>query len=152
MGFLSNRLALAKARRGRKADAALPSRHGRRFRLKVAPGGRWPVFSLWRSLFARVAGPKSVASRKEDASLVARVSNCLQTILELEPGLAHLDLGDLLMAEFQVLKTFLKRVDALTVAEDDVRRIEMATEIFLKEIRGPMTTTPVPRGMGHPVQ
>lgn len=75
----------------------------------------------------------------KSTELSARIINCLQTILELEPMLRSLDTGRLLLAEFTTLKTFLKEMDAIALDEDDVERIETATERFLQELKIPVT-------------
>jgi len=74
-------------------------------------------------------------------TLAARIINCLQTILELEPLLCRLEAGDLLLSEFNVLKAFLNGMDSLALDEDDVARIETATERFLQELKTPVALT-----------
>jgi len=71
-------------------------------------------------------------------SRLMRIANCLQTILELEPELRKLELGQTLLDEFEVLKTFLERIDEVELSESDVERIERATSNFLEELREPM--------------
>lgn len=71
-------------------------------------------------------------------SHMARISNCLETILELEPQLEKIELGKSLLEEFDVLKDFLQRIDSVSVSEDDVERVEAATANFLEELRGPL--------------
>lgn len=71
-------------------------------------------------------------------SHMARISNCLETILELEPELEKIELGKSLLEEFDVLKDFLQRIDTVTLSEDDVARVESATANFLEELRGPL--------------
>lgn len=71
-------------------------------------------------------------------NLTARVSNCLQTILELEPDLERLRLGHILLREFNVLKSFLTRLEDVRIDENDVLRIEAATENFLRELKAPL--------------
>ena len=79
----------------------------------------------------------------DSTTLAARIMNCLQTILELEPMLRRLDSGHILLSEFKVLKAFLDEMDGLSLDEDDVTRIETATEHFLQELKTPVTfTTP----------
>ncbi|WP_018125658.1 hypothetical protein [Desulfovibrio oxyclinae] len=72
---------------------------------------------------------------------LVRITNCLRTILELEPQLEQLELGDALLEEFEVLKSFLGKIDVEGVGEEDVRRIEKATENFLKELEGAVAET-----------
>ncbi|WP_147821630.1 hypothetical protein [Salidesulfovibrio onnuriiensis] len=69
---------------------------------------------------------------------MVRISNCLQTILDLEPELERLELGHSLLDEFVVLKSFLEKIDRVEVGEEDVRRIEQATANFLEELKGPL--------------
>lgn len=76
---------------------------------------------------------------RNGGELHSRLKNCLQTILELEPDLGRIDIGSGLMREFSMLKSFMERLDAVLLEEDDVRRIERATMHFLEELRGPVT-------------
>jgi hypothetical protein len=69
---------------------------------------------------------------------MARISNCLETILELEPELEKIELGKSLLEEFVVLKHFLQKIDSVALDEDDVERVETATANFLEELRGPL--------------
>lgn len=81
----------------------------------------------------------------QPSTLAARITNCLQTILELEPVLHRIDAGHILLPEFGVLKAFLNDMDTTSLDEDDVTRIESATERFLKELKTPVTlVTPEP--------
>jgi len=73
-----------------------------------------------------------------DENLAARIANCLHTILELEPDLEQLQFGDYLLRDFNILKMFLSHVEEIEVQEQDVARIEAATENFLKELREPL--------------
>lgn len=72
-------------------------------------------------------------------SNVIRITNCLQTILELESELSRLELAGALMDEFVYLKQFLERIDRVELNEDDVERIEAATANFLAELRIPVS-------------
>jgi len=76
--------------------------------------------------------------RGATAPLIARIVNCLQTILELEPMLRTMELGRFLLPEFSALKDFLRDLDGVTLDEDDVSRIETATEQFLHELMTPL--------------
>ena len=71
-------------------------------------------------------------------SYLVRITNCLQTILELEPQLKKLEHGNSLLDEFVVLKSFLEKIDKVELSEEDVQRIEKATANFLKELQGPL--------------
>jgi|GEM_PF-1318810 len=73
-----------------------------------------------------------------DENLAARIANCLHTILELEPDLEQLQFGDYLLRDFNILKMFLSHVEEIEVQEQDVARIEAATENFLKELKEPL--------------
>jgi len=67
-----------------------------------------------------------------------RITNCLQTILDLEPEIRRLDLGHVLLKEFGLLKAFLLKIDKFDLEETDVQRIENATASFLEELRAPL--------------
>jgi hypothetical protein len=69
--------------------------------------------------------------------LYSRLKNCLQTILDLEPDLARLRLPDTFRTELEALKMHLERVRHLDFREEDLRRLETATEKFLEELRLP---------------
>ncbi|WP_319466559.1 hypothetical protein [uncultured Pseudodesulfovibrio sp.] len=69
---------------------------------------------------------------------LVRITNCLQTILELEPQLEKLEHGNSLLDEFAVLKSFLEKIDKVDLSEADVERIETATVNFLKELQAPL--------------
>lgn len=71
-------------------------------------------------------------------NLMYRITNCLQTILDLEPELKRLELGHMLLKEFGILKAFLLKVDKFDLEEADVQRIENATASFLDELRAPL--------------
>jgi hypothetical protein len=77
--------------------------------------------------------------RLNSENLMCRISNCLQTILELEPELERLELGHVLLKEFGLLKSFLTKLDSIDLEEDDVVRIEHATANFLDELRVPLS-------------
>ena len=79
------------------------------------------------------------AMHDDVTNLHARLSNCLQTILDLEGDLDRLELGDTLMSEFSLIKSFINRVKDVALQESDVARIEKATANFLDEVRGPLS-------------
>lgn len=87
-----------------------------------------------------------------DENLSARISNCLHTILELEPDLEQLQFGDYLLRDFNILKMFLSHVEEIEVQEQDVARIEAATENFLKELKEPLEQTETGRTKKYVVQ
>ena len=74
----------------------------------------------------------------KESVLHFRLSNCLQTILELEGDLERLQLGHVLLSEFSQLREFMDRIEMVEIDEDDVRRIEAATANFLEELQGPL--------------
>ncbi len=63
----------------------------------------------------------------------------LQAILDLEPQLARLDLGEAVLQEFETLKRFLGKADSVELSETDVARIEEATAHFLYELKLPLS-------------
>lgn len=69
---------------------------------------------------------------------LVRITNCLQTILELESQLEKLEHGHSLLDEFAVLKSFLEKIDEVELSESDVERIEKATSNFLRELERPL--------------
>lgn len=80
---------------------------------------------------------------------LVRITNCLQTILDLEPQLESLEHGNSLLDEFVVLKSFLEKIDKVDLSESDVERIETATANFLKELQGPLAKARKNREKGH---
>ena len=87
----------------------------------------------------RPAGARgSRGGLRRDENLSARIESCLHTILELEPDLERLQFGHYLLRDFNILKMFLSHVEEIDVEEQDVARIEAATENFLKELREPL--------------
>jgi len=94
----------------------------------------------------------STGMNRADTSHMARISNCLQTILELEPELEKIELGKSLLEEFDVLKDFLQRIDTVTLNEDDVERVETATANFLDELRAPLAKARPSRGLAPRLQ
>jgi len=83
---------------------------------------------------------------REYTSNMARISNCLETILELEPELEKIEFGKSLLEEFGVLKDFLRRIDTVVLSDEDVDRVETATANFLEELRGPLSLSRSGRG------
>lgn len=75
-----------------------------------------------------------------NASLHSRLRNCLQTILELNDGFSSPVLVHAFMQELDLIRNFLLRLDAVELQEEDVLRIEKATEVFLNELRGLFAT------------
>ncbi len=89
---------------------------------------------------------------KNSFNFTARITSCLQTILELEPDLERLRLGSALIKEFKVLKSFLSKLDQINLEEEDVLRIETATENFLQELRTPLALVQPERHKPHTLQ
>lgn len=89
---------------------------------------------------------------RRDENLSARISNCLHTILELEPDLERLQFGHYLLRDFNILKMFLSHVEEIEVQEQDVARIEAATENFLKELKEPLEQNETERPKKYVVQ
>ena len=67
------------------------------------------------------------------SDLQMRLKNCLQTILELEPGM-HAKGEDSFDTEFSSIKSFLSHVDQMELAEEEVRWMEDVTVIVLSEL------------------
>jgi len=83
-------------------------------------------------------GTVSAMTDSSSVNHLIRITNCLQTILDLEPQLEKLEHGNSLLDEFVVLKSFLEKIDKVDLNEADVERIETATANFLKELQGPL--------------
>ncbi|MDR1359706.1 MAG: hypothetical protein LBJ82_01895 [Deltaproteobacteria bacterium] len=71
----------------------------------------------------------------ESSSLHSRLRNCLTTIIELEGTLTATHLEPVLREDFIVLKKILQRLENVQTDEDDVCRIEAATNRFLAELK-----------------
>lgn len=83
---------------------------------------------------------------------LVRITNCLQTILDLESQLEKLEHGNSLLDEFAVLKSFLEKIDKVELSEGDVERIEKATANFLRELEGPLNRQAERRKTGRRLQ
>jgi len=99
-----------------------------------------------------VAGRGARGGRLHDENLSARIESCLHTILELEPDLERLQFGHYLLRDFNILKMFLSHVEEIEVQEQDVARIEAATENFLKELKEPLEQNEYKRTKKYVVQ
>ena len=75
---------------------------------------------------------------QDNSRLHSRLRSCLQTILDLEPDLERMQIARPLLAEFEMLKNIYSRLETILIRENDVKRIEEATEHFLAEMKGPM--------------
>lgn len=69
-----------------------------------------------------------------------RLKNCIQTILELEPGLKE-HRADIFESDFTLLRNYLKGVDKFNLVEEDVARLENVTSTFLEELGDNWTQT-----------
>ncbi len=85
-------------------------------------------------------------------SHLVRITNCLQTILDLESQLEKLEHGNSLLDEFVVLKSFLEKIDKVDLSEEDVERIEAATANFLNELQGPLSRAESGKKKGRRLQ
>ncbi len=73
-----------------------------------------------------------------NCELQCRLKSCLQAVLDLEQELMNHDMGKLMVNEFEVLRDMLDRLPALTIVEQDVRKVEEATSVFLDELQIPL--------------
>ena len=99
-----------------------------------------------------LGGRNARGAHRRDGNLAARIENCLHTILELEPDLERLQFGHYLLRDFKVLKMFLSQVEDIEVEEQDVLRIEAATENFLRELKEPLAQSDTKRPKKYVVQ
>lgn len=74
-------------------------------------------------------------SSKELQELKLRLKNCLQTILDLKEDLDAIPYGASFLPELGSLENFLSNLVNITVSEAEVRRVELATDKFLVELR-----------------
>ena len=73
---------------------------------------------------------------RDNLSLHSRLRNCLQTILELKEEMDGFSFGLVFFDEISMIRKFLGQLDDMDLCEDDVRRIEGATELLLRELNG----------------
>lgn len=66
-------------------------------------------------------------------TLQARISNCLDTILELQPGLRRL-YRTAFAEDFACLRAYAAKVAAMRAEEEDVERLESMTAAFIQEL------------------
>ncbi|MBQ9407062.1 MAG: hypothetical protein IJU37_10070 [Desulfovibrio sp.] len=69
------------------------------------------------------------------STLQLRLKNCIQTILDFEPGMRTCTLGLHFSKELDILKAYLAHVDHMSLAEEDVLHMEKATATFLDELK-----------------
>lgn len=63
-----------------------------------------------------------------------RLSACLETIIEVHTSIADSRIDDALIGKFKQLEQSLKSIDLEGVSENDVRRVEDATNRLLDEL------------------
>ena len=76
-------------------------------------------------------------------TLKLRLINCLQTILGLEPEVRRLCPEGFLSYEFEAIRSFMDVVEEMCLGEAEVRRIELATKVFLDEFIAPLSGSPL---------
>ena len=69
-----------------------------------------------------------------DAQLRLRLKHCLQTILDFKDDLNAMPFGLSFSREFSTLEELLSKLEEITVNEQEVQRVELATMQFLKEL------------------
>lgn len=67
--------------------------------------------------------------------LQIRLSNCIQTILELEDDLPCFSSDNVFLSDMSSLKNILQKVSKMDLEEEDVLRLECATANFLEELQ-----------------
>lgn len=77
-------------------------------------------------------------TRLASRELQCRLQSCLQAVLDLEPELMNHGMGTLMIDEFEVLRELIDRLSAIAVVEQEVRKVEEATSIFLDELQIPL--------------
>jgi len=73
-----------------------------------------------------------------------RMENCVATILEVNRNLGAGQIRPEIIRQFERLKAFVHAVSEETVDEDDIDRIEEATNQLLDEIRSNMRLKEIP--------
>lgn len=72
--------------------------------------------------------------REKDMSIFQlRLKNCIQAIIELEPGIRAAG-GNYFDKDFSSLKSYLELIDKMDLAEDEVEKLEKMTTNFIAEI------------------
>lgn len=71
--------------------------------------------------------------------LQLRLKTCLQTILELEPDLSMLSIQEKFHEELRLIREYLDRLEHIRLSEEEIVRLEHATETFLGELRLPLS-------------
>lgn len=68
-------------------------------------------------------------------TLRLRLQNCLQTILDIRDSLDSIPFGFSFVPELGSLEQLLAKLDEVPLSEAEVRRIELATDHFLYELK-----------------
>lgn len=76
--------------------------------------------------------------------LQIRLKNCLQTILDMQPAM-RASCRVTLAEDLALLRSYLGRVDSMSLGEEDVNRLERMTSQFLRELGGCRSTVPAGR-------
>lgn len=74
-----------------------------------------------------------------NCELHLRLKHCLQTIIDLEIDISALPTYISFSDELKAIKSFIAKIENLDIDENDVLRLEKATENFLKELKLPMS-------------
>lgn len=75
----------------------------------------------------------------ESTLLQHRLKHCLLTIVELEPVLSKIAMHSEIITEFQHLRTVISNVSEMSLCQEEVDRIEAATNLFLSELEIPLS-------------
>lgn len=67
-------------------------------------------------------------------SLQIRLKNCIETILDLRPCMRKLYQTSF-AEDFSRLETFAEKIDAMSLKEDEVERLEEMTAAFIRQAR-----------------
>lgn len=73
-----------------------------------------------------------------------RLTNCLQTILDMQPAL-RTSCRAALAGDMALLRSYMSRVEDMDLGEEDVARLEHMTSRFLRELGGCRSTVPAGR-------
>lgn len=116
--------------------------------LRKNSAGKEPLWSK-----ERLAMPKRCAKDKPSRRhLKLRVESCVDTILELNKTLGKGKIREDVIERFERLRESLENLADETIDENDISRIEEATNHLLSEIRvslGKQVTQPLHDGLRH---
>ena len=88
----------------------------------------------------------------DTASLQRRLGSCIETIVAIQASLDESRLDPVFVGKFKQLESSLRSIEITPVSEEDVQRVEDATNILLEELRFLYTTgepNPIHAGMLH---